>query len=77
MEIFKGIVIDKYIPENKDVDYYNNMMLGFKVNIDDKVVTLEEEQNASNIKILVGDKVNIIKQVIDNKEFIDIESDAE
>ena len=41
--------------------------------VDDDVIEIIEEQNESNINILKDDLVMITKQVISNKEFIDIE----
>ena len=65
-----GRVIEVFIPEE---DNLNDMNIGFKVLVDDDVIEIIEEQNESNINILKDDLVMITKQVISNKEFIDIE----
>lgn len=70
MERKVGRVIEVFIPEE---DNLNDMNIGFKVLVDDDVIEIIEEQNESNINILKGDLVLITKQVISNKEFIDIE----
>ena len=70
MERKVGRVIEVFIPEE---DNLNDMNIGFKVLVDDDVIEIIEEQNESNINILKNDLVIITKQVISNKEFIDIE----
>ena len=70
MERKVGRVIEVFIPEE---DNLNDMNIGFKVLVDDDVIEIIEEQNESNINILKDDLVMITKQVISNKEFIDIE----
>ncbi len=70
MERKVGRVIEVFIPEE---DNLNDMNIGFKVLVDDDVIEIIEEQNESNINILKDDLVLITKQVISNKEFIDIE----
>ena len=70
MERKVGCVIEVFIPEE---DNLNDMNIGFKVLVDDDVIEIIEEQNESNINILKDDLVMITKQVISNKEFIDIE----
>ena len=70
MERKVGRVIEVFIPEEDNLD---DMTIGFKVLVDDNVIEIIEEQNESNINILKNDLVIITKQVISNKEFIDIE----
>ena len=70
MERKVGRVIEVFIPEEDNLD---DMNIGFKVLVDDDVIEIIEEQNESNINILKDDLVLITKQVISNKEFIDIE----
>lgn len=70
MERKVGRVIEVFIPKE---DNLNDMNIGFKVLVDNKVLEIIEEQNESNINILKDDFVLITKQVISNKEFIDIE----
>ncbi len=73
MEVKRGIVKEVYIPVKENEDIYSSNQIGFKVQVDDEIIKIEEEQNNYNIQILKDDKVNIIKQVINGKEFIDIE----
>lgn len=72
MEKIKGIVEEVYIPvlENQDVMLSNK--IGFKVRTETGIITVEEEQNEINAEILKNDSVIIVKQIISNKEFIDI-----
>ena len=70
MERKVGRVIEVFIPEEDNLD---DMNIGFKVLVDDDVIEIIEEQNEFNISILKDDLVMITKQVISNKEFIDIE----
>ena len=70
MERKVGRVIEVFIPEEDNLD---DMNIGFKVLVDDDVIEIIEEQNEFNINILKDDLVLITKQVISNKEFIDIE----
>ena len=70
MERKVGRVVEVFIPEE---DNLNDMDIGFKVLVDDNVIEIIEEQNEFNINILKDDLVLITKQVISNKEFIDIE----
>lgn len=70
MERKVGRVIEVFIPEEDNLD---DMNIGFKVLVDNNVIEIIEEQDESNINILKNDLVMITKQVISNKEFIDIE----
>lgn len=68
-----GIVEEVYIPTDENIDVMTSTKIGFKIRTEDELVTIEEEQDGYNCNILKGDNVTIIKQVISNKEFIDIE----
>jgi len=69
MEILKGLIKEVYIP---DKDVMNSNKIGFKVEVTNKIICIEEEQNHYNVNILKGDKVVIVKQEINNIEFVDI-----
>lgn len=69
-----GKVIEVFIPEeNKDIMLSNK--IGFKVllNNTSEIITIIEKQDEENAQILKGDLVLITKQIINNKEYIDIE----
>ena len=73
MQSIVGQVIEVYIPEQ----YKNGRLLDVmdRTNIGFKVETKEgiKEQNDLNVTIMKDDKVEIIKQNISGKEFIDID----
>ena len=69
----KGIVLEVYIPVEKKQDIMLSNKIGFKVKTENEIISIEEEQNELNAKILKGDLVIITKQIISNKEFTDIE----
>ena len=77
MEKFYGIVKEVYIPDEYKngnlLDVMDRNVIGFKVLIDDEVQDFQFEQNEFNVNIMKNDEVLIIKQVIDGKEFVDIE----
>ena len=67
-----GTVLEVFIPyEYKDS--IESKKIGFKVKLNGDEITIIEEQNESNSKILKGDKVVIIKKSISGIDFIDIE----
>lgn len=68
-----GKVIEVFIPDDS-VDSINSRNIGFKVELNDKVVTIIEEQNSDNSKILKDSMVVITTQTISGKDFIDVES---
>ena len=68
-----GKVIEVYIPLKNNEDVMTNNKIGFKVKVGQEVITIEQEQNEINSKIYKDDTVEIIKQVINGKKFIDIE----
>ena len=77
MEKLYGIVKEVYIPEQYKngnlLDVMDRSVIGFKVLIGDDVQDFQFEQDEFNVKIMKNDEVLIIKQVIDGKEYIDIE----
>ncbi len=73
MEVKRGFIKEVYIPVKENDDIYSSNQIGFKIQIDNKVIKIEEEQNSYNTEILKNDEVNVIRQTIDGKEFIDIE----
>ncbi len=77
MEKLYGIVKEVYIPEEYKngnlLDVMDRSVIGVKVLIDDDVQDFQFEQDEFNVQIMKNDEVLIIKQVIDGKEYIDIE----
>ena len=77
MEKLYGIVKEVYIPlqykNGNLLDVMDRSVIGFKVLIDDEIQDFQFEQNEFNARIMKNDSVVIIKQVIDGKEFVDIE----
>ena len=77
MEKLYGIVKEVYIPEEYKngnlLDVMDRNVIGFKVLIDDEILDFQFEQDEFNVQIMKNDEVLIIKQVIDGKEYIDIE----
>ena len=77
MEKLYGIVKEVYIPEQYKngnlLDVMDRNVIGFKVLIDDEIQDFQFEQDEFNVQIMKNDEVLIIKQVIDGKEYIDIE----
>lgn len=65
-----GKVIEVFIPGE---DVMTSTKIGFKVLIDNEVVEIVQEQNEINSYILREDEVIITKEIIDNKEYLDIE----
>lgn len=72
-----GIVKEVYIPEQYKngqlLDIMDRNVIGFKVLIDEDIQSFEFEQNEFNVHIMKDDEVVITKQIIDGKEYIDIE----
>lgn len=77
MEKLYGTVKEVYIPEEYKngnlLDVMDRSVIGFKVLIDDEIQDFQFEQDEFNVKIMKNDEVLIIKQVIDGKEYVDIE----
>lgn len=72
MEKFIGKVIEVYIPKDK-FDIMNSKNIGFKILINNEIIEIIQEQDINNSHIYKNDLVIIIKQVISNKVFYDIE----
>lgn len=73
MEQKIGKVIEVYIPVKKNQDIMDSTKIGFKIQTEDKIITIEEDQNEYNVSILREDLVYITKRTISNKTFIEIE----
>ena len=77
MEKIIGKVVEVFIPEEyKDgilLDVMDRNNIGFRIDVDGKVQEYIYEQNDLNSKIMKGDIVLLIKQIISGKEFVDIE----
>lgn len=77
MEKLYGIVKEVYIPKQYKngnlLDVMDRSVIGFKVLIDEDIQEFQFKQDEFNVKIMKNDEVLIIKQVIDGKEYIDIE----
>jgi len=67
-----GTVIEVFIPSECEYNM-GSKQIGFRIKLDDDEVTIIEEQNPYNSKILKGDLVTVIKQNVSNREFLDIE----
>ncbi|MBQ9024420.1 MAG: hypothetical protein IJ105_04285 [Bacilli bacterium] len=67
-----GIVKEVFIP-NDIIDEMNLDKIGFKINIDGKIIEMIQDVDDYNSTILKNDKVNIIEKIIDGKKYIDIE----
>ena len=67
-----GIVNEVFIP-NDIIDEMNLDKIGFKINIDGKIIEMIQDVDDYNSTILKNDKVNIIEKIIDGKKYIDIE----
>ena len=69
MKKLSGRVREVFIPDNC------NEKIGFRVETQDGMKEVIEDQNEYNAKILREDRVILTEQVIDNHYFIDIELD--
>ena len=67
MKKLSGRVVEVFIPDNM------NQEVGFRVETDEGIKEIIEEQDEYNAKILRGDNVIVTEQIIDGKYFIDIE----
>ena len=66
-----GKVLEVFIPNNEGIDSKN---IGFKVLLDDgSKIEIIEEQDELNSNIFRDDEVIIIRQIIGNMEFTNIE----
>lgn len=72
-----GKIIKVFIPNEyrngKIIDAINSNKIGFDVLIDGRIMEIVQEQNEDNANIFKDDLVVVTKQIISNKEFIDIE----
>ena len=77
MEKLYGVVKEVYIPlqykNGNLLDIMDRSVIGFRVLIDGNIECFEFEQDEFNVKIMKNDEVVIIKQVVDGKEYVDIE----
>ena len=73
MEKLFGKVIEVFIPNN---DMYSKY-IGFKILINGEIQEFILDINEENANILKDDQVIIIKQKIDNHDFIDIYKEDE
>lgn len=66
-----GKILEVFIPNNEGIDSKN---IGFKVLLDDGTkIGIIEEQDEFNSNIFRDDEVIIIRQIIGNMEFTNIE----
>lgn len=65
-----GRVKEIYIPADSYIDNYK---IGFKVQVGDKLFTIEEKQTLINSKIYRDDFVHLNRIITDNKEYYNIE----
>lgn len=67
MKKLSGRVVEVFIPDNM------NQEVGFRVETNEGIKEIIEEQDEYNAKILREDNVIVTDQIIDGKYFIDIE----
>ena len=67
MKKLSGRVVEVFIPDNM------NQEVGFRVETNEGIKEIIEEQDEYNAKILREDTVIVTEQIIDGKYFIDIE----
>lgn len=71
-----GKILDVYLPneykDNKLLDIMDRTKIGFKIKTKDEVLKIILDNNDNNSKIMKDDFVIIRKQIISNKEFIDL-----
>lgn len=81
MKKTKGKVIEVFIPEeyieSKLIDIMYRTQIGFKVQTEEGIKEVIEEQNEFNAEIMKDDIVVITEQIIDGIYFIDIELDED
>ena len=66
-----GKILEVFIPNNEGIDSKN---IGFKVLlVDNTKIEIIEEQDEFNSKIFRDDEVIILRQIIGNMEFTNIE----
>ncbi len=67
MKKLSGRVVEVFIPDNM------NQEVGFRVETNEGIKEIIEEQDEYNAKILREDNVIVTEQIINGKYFIDIE----
>lgn len=67
MKKLSGRVVEVFIPDNM------NQEVGFRVETDEGLKEIIEEQDEYNAKILREDNVIVTEQIIDGQYFVDIE----
>ena len=72
-----GKVIEVFIPEEivnrRKLDVMDLKKIGFKVQVEDKIIEVIEKQDEHNSNIMKNDDVIITTQIISGKKFVDIE----
>lgn len=72
-----GKIIEVFIPKeysnNQKINAMDSNKIGFKVFLEGQILEIIQEQNQENSNIFRDDLVIVTKQIISNKEFIDIE----
>lgn len=72
-----GKVIEVFIPEEivngRKLDVMDLKKIGFKVQVEDKIIEVIENQDEHNSNIMKNDNVIITTQIISGKKFVDIE----
>lgn len=72
-----GKVIQVFIPKEivngRNLDVMDSKKIGFKVQVEDKIIKVIEEQDENNSNIMKNDYVIITTKNISGKTFIDIE----
>ena len=66
-----GTIKEIFIPCDCE-DILKCSIIGFIIETNNEKLTLIQEQNDINCDFLVGDKVQIVKRKIDDREFIDM-----
>ena len=71
MKKLSGRVVEVFFPDNM------NQEVGFRVETNEGIKEIIEEQDEYNAKILREDNVIVTEQIINGKYFIDIELEEE
>ena len=77
MKRFFGKVVEVFIPEQYRngglLDVMDRTLIGFRVETDEGIKEVVQEQDEFNAEIMKDDMVMITEQVVDGNYFIDIE----
>lgn len=77
----EGKVIEVFIPKQYKngnlLDIMNRTLIGFKVETENGMKEVIQEQDEFNVEIRKGDTVLVTEQIIGGKEYIDIEKVGE